>query len=55
MSLEHWEQERAELQAVLDELDAGVIKLGHGQDDYIASVKRRLAYLDEKLRKRGSA
>ena len=51
MGREIWRQERAELEAVLADIEAGKIKLDRGMDDYLASLKRRIASLDEKLAK----
>lgn len=51
MGKEVWRQERAELQVVLDELHSGQLRLQHGRDEYIASVKRRIELLEEMLAK----
>lgn len=50
MGKELWREEREQLQAVLDDLMAGKIRLEQGQDDYLAALKRRIAHLDEKMR-----
>jgi hypothetical protein len=49
MGRESWQQERDELQAVFDDLRSGMIRLERGQDEYLASLQRRIAYLDAKL------
>ena len=54
MGLEQWELERAQLQAVLDDLYAGRIALKDGQSEYVAGVKRRLQSLDDKLKAHGA-
>ena len=50
MSLDYWELEREQLQAVLDDFNSGQIKLRQGQDEYLASLKWRLEQLDEMLK-----
>ena len=49
MGKELWREERDQLQAVLDDLTSGQIKLEQGQEDYVASLRRRIAHLEEKL------
>lgn len=55
MGLDNTEQDRADLQAVLDDLDSGKLKLQHGQEDYVAGLKARLSKLDDKLGGRNAA
>ena len=47
MSLENWELDRAQLQAVLDDLMSGQIRLREGQDEYVTKLRWRLQQLDE--------
>ena len=49
MGKELWQEERDQLKAVLDDLTSGQIKLEQGQEDYVASLKRRIAHLDERI------
>ena len=49
MGREVWQQERDELRQVLDDLTSGKIRLERGQDEYLANLRRRMAYLDEKI------
>ena len=50
MGLQQWKDERAQLQAVVNDLASGQIRLEQGQEEYLASLKRRIAELDEKIR-----
>lgn len=49
MGREIWQQERDELRVVLEELQSGKIGLRQGQGEILASLRRRIAYLDAKL------
>ena len=49
MGKELWREEREQLQAVLDDLTSGKIRLEQGQDEYLAGLKRRIAHLEEKI------
>lgn len=49
MSREIWQQEREELQAVLDDIDAGRIRLDRGMDDYVAGLRRQIALIENEL------
>ena len=55
MGLENREMDRAQLQAVLDDLLSGQIRLKQGQDDYVATLKWRLQQLDQQIEGRHRA
>jgi hypothetical protein len=42
----HTTDQREQLQAVLNDLDAGRIRLRKGQDNYRAELERRISALD---------
>ena len=52
MGKELWREERDQLQAVLNDLNSGKIRLEQGQDDYLDGLKRRIAHLEEKIAER---
>lgn len=52
MGLEDYEQERAEILAILADLNSGKVSLRDGQEELIAGLKRRLDYLEAKLQRR---
>ena len=54
MGKELWREERDQLQAVLDDLTSGQIRLEQGQEEYLASLRRRIAHLDERIAKESS-
>jgi hypothetical protein len=49
MRKEEWRTERVELQRILDDLESGKIILENGKEEYVTSVKRRIANLDDKI------
>jgi len=49
MNPEIWLQERDKLQSILDDIERGYIRLEQGQDEYLTSLKRRIAHLEDKL------
>ena len=49
MDKELWQEEREALQAVLNDLNSGKIRLAQGQDDYLDGLRRRIAHLEGKL------
>lgn len=55
MSLENLEQDRAALQAVLDDVNAGRLQLRQGEEEVIADIKRRLRAMEQKLKRNGGA
>lgn len=55
MDRETWEQEKAELQEVIDQLATGKLSLEHGQNEYLAGIERRIAELNEMLMARSAA
>jgi hypothetical protein len=44
------ERDRAELQAILDDLKDGNLSLQHGQHAYVRELERRIAAIDVQLR-----
>jgi len=56
MSLDYSEHDRAALLAVLEDVNAGRLKLKQGEEEVIADIKRRLqAMEDEELKRNGGA
>lgn len=55
MSLEHREQDIAAYQAVLDDFASGKLKLQRGQKEFVADLERRIAALEEEIRRPASA
>ena len=51
MNRESWLEEREKLQSILDDIERGYIRLARDQDEYLASLKRRIVHLDDKLRR----
>jgi hypothetical protein len=49
MNVESWRKEREKLESILEDIDRGFIRLEQGQEDYVATLKRRIENLDEKL------
>lgn len=49
MNREYWLDERAKLQSILEDIEAGHIVLRNGEADYLEMLKRRMASLDEKI------
>jgi hypothetical protein len=49
MNRDYWLDERAKLQSILDDIEAGNIVLRNGEAEYLDMLKRRIAMLDEKL------
>ena len=49
MNRESWLEEREKLQSILDDIERGYIRLARDQDEYLESLKRRIAHLDDKL------
>ena len=49
MNREIWLDERAKLQSILDDIEAGKIVLRTGEREYLDALKVRLANLDEKI------
>jgi len=52
MPLQELEQDRALFRQILDDLVSGRIVLRQGQDEYIISLARRIASIEEKLKDR---
>ena len=42
-------RDRVELEQILQDIESGKITLRHGQDDYVAGLRRRIAKIDGKL------
>jgi hypothetical protein len=42
-------RDRVELELILQDIEAGMIMLRHGQDDYVAGLRQRIAKIDGKL------
>jgi hypothetical protein len=42
-------RDRVELEQILQDIESGKITLRHGQDDYVAGLRQRIAKLDGKL------
>ena len=53
MNRESWLEEREKLQGILDDIERGYIRLAPDQDEYLESLKRRIAHLDDKLARAG--
>ena len=51
MNRDYWLDERAKLQSILDDIEAGHIVLRNGEADYLDTLRRRMASLDEKIAK----
>jgi hypothetical protein len=51
MNRESWLEEREKLQSIFDDIERGYIRLARDQDEYLASLKRRIVHLDDKLRR----
>ena len=49
MNSDSWREERERLESILGDIESGYIRLEQGQEEYVESVKRRIAHLDEKL------
>ena len=49
MNRESWLEEREKLQGILDDIERGYIRLARDQEEYLETLKRRIAHLDEKL------
>lgn len=49
MNCDYWLDERAKLQSILDDIEAGHIVLRNGEAEYLDTLKRRMASLDEKI------
>lgn len=52
MGRDELERERAQLQDVLNQLESRKLVLEHGSEEYVASLKRRVAHINEKLANR---
>jgi exonuclease VII small subunit len=50
-----WRSERQELRDILAQMESGHIVLMHGAEEYIASLKQRIAALDDALGGRNSS
>ncbi len=44
------QRDRAELERILREIESGKITLRNGQDEYVASLRRRIAKIDDKVK-----
>ena len=42
-------RDRVELERILQDIESGKITLRHGQDDYVAGLRRRIAKIEGKL------
>ena len=49
MNLESWLEEREKLQGMLNDIERGYIRLARDQDEYVDTLKRRIAHLEEKI------
>jgi hypothetical protein len=49
MNRESWLEEREKLHSIMDDIARGYIRLARDQDEYLQSLKRRIAHLDSKL------
>jgi len=48
-------RDRVELELILQDIESGKITLRHGQDDYVAGLRQRIAKIDGKLGSKASA
>ena len=49
MNRDSWLDERAKLQSILDDIEAGHIVLKNGEAEYLDTLKRRMVSLDKKI------
>lgn len=49
MNRDFWLDERAKLQSILDDIEAGNIVLRNGEAEYLDTLRRRMASLDQKI------
>jgi exonuclease VII small subunit len=49
MNSEMWRTEREKLESIIADIEAGNIRLERGQEEYVESLRRRIAHLDDKL------
>ena len=49
MNLNSWTEERAKLQTIVDDIERGYIRLARDQEEYLETLRRRIAHLDEKI------
>jgi hypothetical protein len=47
-------RDRVELELILQDIESGKISLRHGQDEYVAELRQRIAKIDGKLSVRAS-